>query len=322
MSLADGTVADGLLDGTRWAGWTAHALAGDASSRRYWRLCGDGGQSVILMDNGAPDGNGFPAFETLSTHLHRLGLIAPRILHVTADRRHAVTTDLGRITLAERIRSHPGDETHLYPALVDVLPLLAAKDLPPGLVRLTPDLGARMIAPLFENAAVAAPPALHDEIGARIEDAMDRVCTGPMILSLRDFHAENIIWRDGEEGTDRFGLLDYQDAFVAPPEYDLASLLRDVRRDVAQDAHDQSLARFAERSGKTLDHVTAACAMLALQRNLRILGIFARLAAGMGKVRYLDFLPRTARLIREDAAHPALTPLAGPVDRLLGYVTP
>ena len=49
--------------------------------------------------------------------------------------------------------------------------------------------------------------------------------------------------------------------------------------------------------------------MLGAQRNLRILGVFARLAAN-GKPRYLDLMPRVWRHLQADLAHPALSQVA------------
>jgi aminoglycoside/choline kinase family phosphotransferase len=273
------------------------------------------------MDNGAPDGNGFPQFEMLSRHLSGLGLVVPEILHVDTRRRFVVLTDLGTDTLAKRIRTAPSEEPALFSSVIDILPLIGKGPPPPDLAVLTPDVGAEMIAPLFEAAAPGAPTSLRDEIASRVGEALADHCDAPNTLSLRDFHAENIIWRPEASGVGTFGLLDFQDAFIAAPEYDLASLIRDVRRDVSSQAADRSRTRFAENSGKSLESVSRACATLALQRNLRILGIFAKLAGKKGKTRYLDFLPRTIRLIREDADHPALASLVGPVERVLGHLS-
>ena len=128
------------------------------------------------------------------------------------------------------------------------------------------------------------------------------------MLALRDFHAENLVWRPEREGTDRLGLLDFQDAVLAPPEYDLASLLRDARRDI-----DDEPARGPPRplrrahGARSEARVAAAAAVLGVQRNLRILGVFARLARERGQAR----LPRpraraSCAHLAADLAHPAL----------------
>ena len=313
MSLVEPLCPAGALEQSLNSGWTPRAMAGDASSRRYWRLVDDAGRTAILMDSGSPDGNGFPAFETMSRHLSDLGLIAPRIVHVSCDRCFAVK-------LTEHMRMNRLDQPALLASLLDVQPRLGRTSPPPGLAVLTPDHGSALVSPMFETAAITVLADLQMEIRSRIGDAMNRSCDAPTSLSLRDFHAENVIWRADETGTNRFGLLDFQDAFIAPGEYDLASLLRDVPRDVSAEAHDLSLARFATLFGKSLSAVSAACATVAVQPNLRIHGIFSRLAEKTGKTRYLAFLLRTARLIREDAAHPALAPLAGPVERLMRHL--
>src|SRR3546814_14545277 len=54
----------------------------------------------------------------------------------------------------------------------------------------------------------------------------------PRVTVLRDFHAENIMLVRGKDGIAHYGLLDFQDALVGHPAYDLASVLEDARRDV------------------------------------------------------------------------------------------
>jgi len=68
------------------------------------------------------------------------------------------------------------------------------------------------------------------------------------------------------------------------------------------------LARYAARSGVELDAFTEAAAVLAAQRNLKIMGLFTRLCRRDGKPRYLGYLPRVWALLIGDLARP---PLAG-----------
>ena len=60
-----------------------------------------------------------------------------------------------------------------------------------------------------------------------------------------------------------------------------------------------------------------SAAILAAQRNCKILGIFTRLWKRDGKPRYLGHLPRVWRLLEQDLAHPVLAPIAGWLDRHL-----
>jgi aminoglycoside/choline kinase family phosphotransferase len=135
-------------------------------------------------------------------------------------------------------------------------------------------------------------------------------------LALRDFHAENLIWRPALAGAARVGLLDFQDAFIAPAGYDLVSLLRDARRDVDPKLVQDMIARFTAGTDVGPDF-PAQFACLGAQRNLRILGVFARLAKQAGKTRYLTLIPRVWRNLMLDLAHPALADLRAVVHDLL-----
>jgi len=139
-----------------------------------------------------------------------------------------------------------------------------------------------------------------------MRDAMARLAPTADRLALRDFHAENLIWRPERQGNARFGLLDFQDAFIAPAGYDLISLLRDARRDVPPALHDAMIARFSAATGLDAGPLAAQLACLGVQRNLRILGVFARLARERGKTRYIAMLPRIWAHLKADLAHPAL----------------
>jgi aminoglycoside/choline kinase family phosphotransferase len=141
-----------------------------------------------------------------------------------------------------------------------------------------------------------------------MENALANFAPDPTTLALRDYHAENLIWRPEHKGARRVGLLDFQDAFVAPAGYDLASLLRDARRDVASSVANETIDYFATRT-KAGPEFRTGLACLGVQRNLRILGVFARLATTMGKPRYLAFMPRVWGHILQDIENPNLTNL-------------
>ena len=67
-------------------------------------------------------------------------------------------------------------------------------------------------------------------------------------LVLRDYHAENLIWLPKRNKNKRVGLLDYQDALAGHPAYDLASLLKDARRDVSFELRDELIDYFLKKT--------------------------------------------------------------------------
>jgi hypothetical protein len=300
-------VADALaafLLATPAAAWRREPLAGDASVRRYERLRGPGGASAVLMDARAEPASLAP-FLRIGRHLRGLGLAAPAVLAADEGAGLLLLEDLGPSTMADWLDLRPEDAPLLHEVAVEVLARLARAAPPDGLAAFTPQRMAGLVAPFFEHHAPGLDPRLASELTGRLCEALDRHAPSPTALSLRDFHAENLVWRDGREGTDRLGLLDFQDAVAAPPEYDLASLLRDARRDGDDALRRATIRRFAERTGREAARVEAAAAVLGVQRNLRILGIFARLA-GAGRTGYLRHVPRLLRHLGADLAHPAL----------------
>ena len=131
-------------------------------------------------------------------------------------------------------------------------------------------------------------------------------------LVLRDYHVDNLMLLPGRDGVRGCGLLDFQDALSGPASYDLASLLEDARRDVPATLRaamtERYLAAFPEIDGGAFRR---SAAILAAQRNAKIIGIFTRLARRDGKPRYLRHIPRVWRLLENGLREPALRSIAG-----------
>jgi hypothetical protein len=126
---------------------------------------------------------------------------------------------------------------------------------------------------------------------------------------LRDYHAENIMLLGGQPGAPQ-GLIDFQDALVGHPAYDLVSLLQDARRDVSEELETMMLLHYAHHAGIADEEFLADYARLGAQRNAKIVGIFTRLNARDGKPKYLSMIPRVWSALERDLAHPALDPVA------------
>jgi aminoglycoside/choline kinase family phosphotransferase len=137
----------------------------------------------------------------------------------------------------------------------------------------------------------------------------------PRTWTLRDYHSPNLLWCPDREGTDRIGLIDFQDAVMGHPAYDLVSLLQDARVDVAEAMELQLLGRYVALRRQTaadfdLGRFARDYAVMGAQRATKILGIFARLNQRDGKPHYLKHLPRIEAYTRRCLTHAALSELA------------
>jgi N-acetylmuramate 1-kinase len=303
------------------AGWGAAArapLAGDASPRRYERLT-LGGRRVVLMDAApGPDAEPWP-FLAVTDWLRGAGFSAPEVLAADPEAGLILLEDLGDTLYARVLAGSPADEPALYAAAVDLLAALHVLPPPAGGVRWRPAIydaatylrEARLAVDWYLPAATGAPvpPECGAAFDALIADLTSPLAAAASLAVLRDYHAENLIWLPARAGHARVGLLDYQDLLVGHPAYDLVSLLEDARRDTSPGLRAAMTARYCAATGADPEAFAAAAAILAAQRNLKILGIFARLCRRDGKPGYLRHLPRVWDHLTRDLAHPALAPL-------------
>ena len=302
------TLPEGLHRFLATAGWDGAAVAplpGDASFRRYFRLRRDG-ESAMLMHAPPPHEDPAP-FLHVARWLGENGLRAPAILAEDADAGWVLTEDFGDERVREWIDAHPQDERAIYAAAVDAL--VALHRLPPGPFPPYDMAVYQREAGLFtEWYCPAAGLAVDEEGWVRAWDAvLDPVMSRqqPGVTVLRDYHAENIMLPpDGAQG-----LIDFQDALVGHPAYDLVSLLQDARRDVSEPLESEMLARYVANAAPG-DDFAGDYARLGAQRNAKIVGIFVRLSRRDGKDRYLGMIPRVWALLERDLAHPALAPVA------------
>ncbi|MEE2860235.1 MAG: tRNA (adenosine(37)-N6)-threonylcarbamoyltransferase complex ATPase subunit type 1 TsaE [Pseudomonadota bacterium] len=284
-----------------WAGARVTPLAGDASARRYFRLELDG-ETAVLMDD--PSGS-MGAFLAMTRWLTDRGFGAPAIWAEDAGQGLALVQDLGDDLLAAVLRDDPALAPTAYDRIVDLLADLHRHPVPSFIPALDGPALAEQVGlfALYPQALGTEAPRIGPIVAQlHAEWAADL----PPVTALRDFHAENLIWR----GPAPLGLIDYQDAVTAHPAYDLVSALQDARRDVGPEVEEQAIGRYLSITGLDPDRFRAAYALLGAQRNLRIMGIFTRLAQRDRKLRYLDLMPRVWGHVQADLAHPALAPLA------------
>ncbi|QEW22891.1 putative phosphotransferase [Marinibacterium anthonyi] len=316
MNDRDGEIATFLAK----AGWDdawRTALAGDASARRYDRLTHPAsGETAILMIAPEGDAAGIKTFARLADCLRAGGLSAPRILSAGTDL--LLLEDLGDATFTRLIARDPGQERPLYEAATDLLGALQQVPLPDGLITFDPLQLAQMTDVAF---ARYAQPITGTDSGPRLiprlTDIFHDALHGPMVLLHRDYHADNLIWLPDRDEPANVGLLDFQDAVAGPAAYDLVSLLQDVRRDVSVGVELAMIDRFRDMTGVADHDLRTACAVLGLQRNLRILGVFARLAQDHAKPHYLTLIPRVFAHVERNLDHPALAAVAQPLSDAL-----
>ncbi len=278
------------------ASWAA--LQADASMRRYFRgAVGD--TTLLLMDCPASEG-GLDTFIDIDQRLQAAGVRAPQLVASEPQAGYLLLEDFGDSLLRELLAPERGQQ--LLDSLVPTLTAMAqhcdSTDLPEF-------DGRKMQAELdlFTDWYVARHCQASLDAGeseswrALCALLIDAAKAQPQCFVHRDFHSCNLLLLADEA----VGVIDFQDAVRGPVSYDLVSWLWDryITWPRAQ------LEQWCEQLRPALAPSLPAqqwqqyCDWMALQRNLKIVGIFARLNYRDDKPNYLALLPRFAAYVLE-----------------------
>ncbi|MGD8384701.1 MAG: phosphotransferase, partial [Lysobacterales bacterium] len=266
-------------------------IESDASFRRYFRLRVDG-RGCVLMDAPPPNEDVRP-FCDINARLLEAGLKAPEILRAEHDLGFLLLEDLGDTRLRSLIDKRSADLhfNALFGVLRDMALKVDHRDLPAydrGLLQMELDL--------FPDWYLAHHrPGIS---GERFEAVWNPLCealiesatTQRQCFVHRDFHSCNLLLTPRGE----IGIIDFQDAVAGPVSYDLVSLLWDRYIRWPRQRLEQWIHQFAallELDVPAADWLRS-CDLMGLQRNLKIVGIFARLHYRDGKRGYLEMIPR------------------------------
>ncbi|MEH6662519.1 MAG: phosphotransferase [Parasphingorhabdus sp.] len=296
-----------FLQQNGWNNARISPVAGDASFRRYFRV-EDGDRKAILMDAPPPHEDPKP-FIDIAEYLVGAGFAAPEIFARDLGQGLVLLEDFGDQRMREHLDDHPEDEDAIYRRVIDLL-----RDLHKAPAATLPPYDEAQYLREVKLLTEWYCPAQQLDVDSEGFEAIWREILAPVIAAqerpvtvMRDYHAENIMLLD--DG--RLGLLDFQDALMGHPAYDLVSMLQDARRDVPNELEENMLGYYlADHDADAASEFRSHYAILGAQRNTKIIGIFVRLCMRDGKQRYLDFLPRMWRLLEKDLRHPALAPVA------------
>jgi N-acetylmuramate 1-kinase len=327
-SPAGAPVSDPRMDAA--AAWAGAALglgvpaglataSADASFRRYFRLVDPrDGRSLIVMD--AP-----PAHEDCRPFVHVAALLAgagvnaPRVIAQDLDQGFLLLTDLGRVTYLDVLAQRDPLRTDaLYADALSALVAMQRIDVRGRLALYDRALLGReldLFPQWYLGRHLGQPP---DDASAGVIATvggllLDRALAQPRVFVHRDYHSRNLMCCDPNPG-----VLDFQDAVDGPITYDLASLFKDAYIDWDEALLLDWLARYwdlARRAGLPVPgdfgEFHRDFEWMGVQRHLKVLGIFARLAWRDGKRGYLDSMPRVRGYLRATCArYRDLAPLA------------
>ncbi|MBF0370104.1 MAG: phosphotransferase [Magnetococcales bacterium] len=299
----------------------------DASFRSYYRVHSQRGP-FIFMD-APPDKEDSSPFVDIARFLATHGVPVPRIHEARLGDGHLLLEDLGDVTYLKALAEGVDPGVLYQEAVTTLLDIQATPNDSSSIAhRRTYDrpMLRRELA-LFTDwyvegirkTPISSPD--RDRFEEIFQLLLDQALSQPEVFVHRDYHCRNLMWR-GEGGAAAVGVIDFQDAVMGPVTYDLASLLRDCYvawdGDFRRRVMTQWLAGAGARLGyePSWERFERDFDWMAIQRNMKAIGIFGRLSLRDGKHGYLNDIPRTMGYVRETLErYPELSDLGHLLDR-------
>jgi aminoglycoside/choline kinase family phosphotransferase len=311
------------------------ALAGDASSRRYYRAViksGGASKSVIVME--LPAGSALPlSSEELAVfkqapkelpflNMHRflsgIGVRVPKLYGEWQNEGILLLEDLGATALWDRVQGLPEQEVLTwYEKAIDELLLLqirgtGARD--DACIAFQQRFDFRLYMWEFDHFleyGLEKRPGTHvvettiETLRRIFSDIAHRLDRYPSCLNHRDYHSWNLMIHD-----EAVAVIDFQDALLAPPQYDLASLLNDritdsvIRPHVEDQLVSYYVRRRADMENRAInnDEFREIYLLSAIQRDFKVVGRFYYLDLVKDKPGYRKFIPPTVRRLKRNLA--------------------
>jgi aminoglycoside/choline kinase family phosphotransferase len=301
--------------------FTVTTASADASFRRYFRVT-RGNDTWIAMD-APPQREDMAPYVRVARMLVDVGVNAPRVIHLNPEAGYLLNSDLGSRTYLQELEA-AGNANPLYSDAITALVRLQsqgdahARTLPAydePLLRREMQLFPEWFCGRHLGIAIEGKTAA--ELNAVMELLVAESISQPSVFVHRDYHSRNLMVSDGTRYGPNPGILDFQDAVYGPITYDLVSLLRDAYIEWPVAKVQGWIAEFRERGGQAGLNVGRDAAQfsrwfdfMGLQRQLKVMGIFARLWHRDGKAGYLKDIPLTLKYARAATArYPELAPL-------------
>lgn len=285
------------LDGLAYKNYTLEAIPGDASFRKYYRLNLEN-ESFIVMDSSLDKESMYP-FIDISVRLLKAKVEVPRILSQNIQEGFLLLTDLGTQHLADMLS--PMSVKLLYMKGVSEIIKMQNIDTEGMDVYDRDFFHSEMNLMeewyLRQHKSTFLTEEELQSLDNILNIILDEVFSQPQGLFVhRDFHSRNIMLVKG-----KLFIIDYQDAKVGPLTYDLVSILKDVYVEYDSELINEMALEFKELKGLDVsdEEFFRWFDFMALQRHLKILGIFSRLNIRDKKSRYLEDIPLTLKYILE-----------------------
>ena len=271
-------------------------LAGDASNRKYFQCFSSRKNYVIMYDK---DEKNLEDFIKVTKILKKF-VVVPSIIHDFSKQSILVLENFGPTKYSEIITKK--NRKKIYRLAVDTIfdiQKIRNPDLSEYSLNMFIEESNLFFDWYLKNLKSNEINLLKKEFSSLFKSNLSCIDI-PQVLVHRDFHIDNLFYLSKSNNI-KCGLIDYQDAVIGPCTYDLVSLTQDARIDVPKQLEYELINYFLEANLKIKkEDFMLSYNLLAIQRHMKVLGIFCRLSLRDNKDQYLQHLPRVKKMLYEN----------------------
>jgi aminoglycoside/choline kinase family phosphotransferase len=282
-------------------------IKGDASFRFFYRKKNNKKNSIIVYATKEKKKN-LLIYDAINSLLIENKILAPKLYKENYKQNFIEIEDFGDDTVFKLLKKSGSNKINLYKKSIDLLTKIQKikqnkiKNFKGKNYKLPVYDGNKLFkeAKLFYDwyakkyISKKKLQTLNIEINKQIKFLLSNLKLKNDTLVHRDFHVSNLM-----KYKKKLATIDTQDALIGNRAYDLASLIDDVRFKSNKKLKDNIYNYYLKLSNNKINKVILLndFEILSVMRNMKIIGIFARLAARDNKIKYLKLIPYAWKLI-------------------------
>ena len=304
---------------------TIEPASADASFRRYFRVTLANGDTRIVMD-APPEHEDCRPFLHVAALFREAGVHVPEVYAQDQDQGFLLLSDLGNTTYLNVLDATTAPTLYrdANAALVDIQRASRPRILPDyDRALLERELNLFPDWYVAKHLGIALDTRQSTSLRSVFSAILDNNLAQPKVFVHRDYHSRNLMVIDAPYPTNP-GIIDFQDAVYGPITYDLVSLYRDAYISWDEQQELDFVIRYWEAARQAglpvaadFDAFYRDYEWMGAQRQIKVLGIFARLFHRDGKDGYLKDMPRVMAYLRRTCErYGELRPLARLLDEL------
>ena len=282
-------------------------IKGDASFRTFFRKKNIKQNSIIVIANREKFKN-LIVYDAINKILNKNKILAPCLYYQNYNKNYIEIEDFGNKTIFRELNNKKKNKFDYFKKIIDLLvKIQSIKN-----TKIYTFKNKKYTVPKYEKKILIQEACLFCDWYVKnnfpknnvkkfvkdfrkvIKKLASRLILKENVFVHRDFHVSNLMLVKK-----KIGVIDSQDALIGNKAYDLASLIDDVRLQTSKSFKKKIFNYYLKKQKKiNIHNFKNDFEILSIMRNLKIIGIFTRLAIRDGKKNYLKLIPYTWKLIR------------------------